>query len=139
LLRHEPNRHRPNPKEIPMWQIEFTNEFEAWWNQLTEEQQEALTDRVTLLAETGPGLKRPVVGEITSSRHPNMKELRVSSAGALRVLFAFDPRRNALLLIGGDKSGRWKEWYEHAIPHADDLYDEHLNELLAEGLINPEQ
>lgn len=120
-----------------MWAVEYTNEFEACWNTLTQDQQDALTDRVTLLAENGPNLKRPVVGEITSSRHPHMKELRVTAAGALRVLFAFDPRRNAILLIGGDKSGQWKQWYQKAIPLADDLYDEHINELLAEGLIDP--
>jgi len=56
-----------------------------------------------------------------------MKELRVSQAGALRVLFAFDPTRNAiLLLLGGNKTGTWNEWYETAIPTADDLYDKHL-------------
>lgn len=58
-----------------------------------------------------------------------MKELRVSKEGALRVLFAFDPRRHAILLVGGDKSGRWAEWYRLAIPEADDLYDAHLGEL----------
>ena len=66
-----------------------------------------------------------------------MKELRVTAAGALRVLFAFDPRRNAILLIGGDKSGQWQQWYRKAVPVADDLYDEHINELRAEGLIDP--
>ena len=120
-----------------MWVVEYTNEFEAWWHTLNEEQQEALTDRVTLLGENGPSLKRPVVGEISSSRHQHMKELRVTAAGALRVLFAFDPRRNAILLIGGDKSGQWQQWYRKAVPVADDLYDEHINELRAEGLIDP--
>lgn len=122
-----------------MWIVEYTNEFEAWWNGLDIAQQEALADRVELLAENGPGLKRPVVGEITSSRHPNMKELRVSSGGALRVLFAFDPRRDAILLLGGDKSGQWQQWYREAIPLADDMYDEHIKDLHAEGLIDPEQ
>lgn len=66
---------------------------------------------MTLLAEHGPALWRPVVGEITSSRHPNMKELRASKGGALRVLFSFDPRRHAILLFGGDKTGHPEEWY----------------------------
>jgi hypothetical protein len=66
-----------------VWDVEYTEEFEQWWRQLTQGQQEALDERVMLLAEHGPALKRPVVGEITSSRHPNMKELRVSKAGAL--------------------------------------------------------
>ena len=65
-----------------------------------------------------------------------MKELRVSSGGSLRILFAFDPRQTAILLIGGDKSGEWETWYQHAIPLADDLYDEYLEELRKEGLIN---
>ena len=89
-----------------------------------------------LLAEHGPGLKRPVVAEIESSRHARMKELRVSIPGALRVLFAFDPRRHAILLLGGDKSGQWEAWYEKAIPLADKLYDEHLDELRSEGLLD---
>ncbi len=112
-----------------VWEVEYTDGFEAWWDGLTQDQQEALDDRVRLLAETGPRLKRPVIGDIKNSRHPNMKELRTSKDGALRVLFAFDPRRHAILLIGGDKTGKWKAWYRSAIPAADDLYDDHLEGL----------
>lgn len=65
---------------------------------------------------------------VSESRHPNMKELR-PRCGNIRVLFAFDPRRMAILLIGSDKTGRWREFYEEIIPVADDLYDEHLDEL----------
>ncbi len=118
-----------------MWEVEYTEQFEGWWQQLSVAQQEALDDRVMLLAETGPGLGRPVVDGIAGSRHSNMKELRVSQGGALRVLFAFDPRRHAILLLGGDKSGQWSEWYRRAIPEADVLYDVHIEELRAEGLI----
>lgn len=118
-----------------MWEVEFTDQFEHWWTDLDIAQQEALTDRIDLLAERGPDLGRPVVDRISRSRHHNMKELRASVAGALRVLFAFDPRRQAILLIGGDKTGAWNEWYEWAIPVADDLYDIHLRELRDEGLI----
>jgi hypothetical protein len=118
-----------------MWEVEYTHEFEDWWETLTIEQQEAIDDRVMLLAEHGPALRRPVVGDIKSSRHPNMKELRASKGGALRVLFAFDPRRHAILLLGGDKSGEWESWYRTAIPEADDLYDTHLQELGDEGLM----
>jgi hypothetical protein len=57
-----------------------------------------------------------------------MKELRVSKGGAIRILFAFDPRRQAVLLIGGDKTGQWLAWYEEAISVADDLFDEYLRE-----------
>ena len=118
-----------------MWEVEYTHEFEERSGALSVEQQEALDDRVMLLAEHGPDLKRPVVAEILSSRHSRMKELRVSRAGALRVLFVFDPRRHAILLLGGDKTGQWSEWYTTAIPAADELYDTHLIELKAEGLL----
>lgn len=117
-----------------MWEIEYTDQFEQWWLELTETQQEALDDRVMLLAEVGPGLKRPTVGDIKDSRHANMKELRASQGGTLRVLFAFDPRRHAILLLGGDKSGQWSKWYQTAIPAADDLYDIHLKELTDEPM-----
>jgi hypothetical protein len=63
-----------------------------------------------------------------------MKELR-PLRGNLRVLFAFDPTRNAILLIGGDKTGRWETWYEEFVPIADNLYDEHLETLRKEGLL----
>jgi hypothetical protein len=116
-----------------VWEVEYTDEFEDWWNDLTMEQQEALHERVMLLSERGPGLGRPVVEQIESSRHSKMKELRVSKEGALRVLFAFDPRRNAILLLGGDKTGAWDEWYEHAVPAADDLFDAHLDEFRRQG------
>lgn len=112
-----------------MWEVEYTDEFESWWHDLTQDQQAALDDRVMLLAE-------PLTEPQTASRwqhhqlrHANMKELRVSAYGALRVLFAFDPRTHAILLIGGDKSGQWNDWYRTAVPEADDLYDEHLNDI----------
>ncbi len=85
------------------WEVEFTDQFEEWWNDLSESQQDALTERVALLSAIGPSLGRPAVDQITSSRHPNMKELRTASAGHLRVLFAFDPLRHAILLIGGEQ------------------------------------
>lgn len=88
-----------------------------------------------LLAEHGPAIKRPAVGEIMSSRHHNMKELRASKGGALRVLFAFEPRRHAIFLLGGDKTGQWEDWYRWVIPAADDLYDTYLQELRDEGLL----
>ena len=76
--------------------------------------------------EDGPALGRPVVDSIKGSRHSNMKELR---AGTLRVLFAFDPSRTAVLLLGGDKRDRWQQWYREAIPEADDLLEEHLQRV----------
>jgi hypothetical protein len=102
---------------------------------LTDDQQESLVDRVDLLSERGPALGRPIVERIHASRHQNMKELRASKGGSLRVLFMFDPRRQVILLVGGNKSGRWTDWYRSNIPLADDLYDAYLAELRDEGLI----
>ncbi len=118
-----------------VWEVEVTDEFLAWWSTLTMEQQEAVTDRVGVLVEQGPDLGRPIVDRIHSSRHQSMKELRAAKGGALRVLFSFDPRRQAILLLGGDKTGEWNDWYQWAIPLADDLYDRYLDELKNEGLI----
>jgi hypothetical protein len=115
------------------WEVEFTEEFEAWWNSLSEEEQEEIAAKVELLEEHGPNLGRPHADVITTSRHSNMKELRgkVTVKGKdrfLRALFMFDPRRTALLLIGGDKTGDPK-WYEKSVPIADELFDKHLKEL----------
>lgn len=111
------------------WEVSFTNQFEDWWEELDDLAQDAIATRVEVLEEFGPALGRPTVDQIKSSRHQNMKEMRASSDGALRVLFAFDPLREAILLIGGNKSGAWSRWYEEMVPIADDLYDEHLKEL----------
>ena len=118
------------------WDVEFTDEFEVWWNGLTEDEQEDVNAKVMLLQKIGPKLRRPHSDAIASSRHPNMKELIIQHAGKpYRVLYAFDPRRCAILLIGGDKTGN-KRWYEMFVPVADKLYDEHLATLRKEGLIN---
>ncbi|HAS09814.1 MAG TPA: diaminopimelate decarboxylase [Acidimicrobiaceae bacterium] len=118
-----------------VWEVEVTDQFVEWWQNLSVDQQESVTDRVDLLADRGPDLGRPVVDRIQTSRHHNMKELRAAKEGALRVLFMFDPRRQVILLLGGDKSGAWNDWYEWAVPLADDLYDDYLEELKDEGLI----
>lgn len=112
-----------------MWKIEVTDEFETWWEGLTAEQQELLDQRVRLLAQQGPGLGRPAVDTLSSTTVANLKELRAST---LRVIFAFDPRRTAILLLGGDKQGRWKAWYQKAIPAAERLYVRHVDEQAKE-------
>lgn len=117
------------------WEVEVTDQFVEWWESLRGDQQESVGDRVRLLAQHGPDLGRPVVERIHTSRYRNMKELRAAKGGALRVLFMFDPRRQVILLLGGDKSGEWNAWYEWAVPKADDLYDAYLAELRKEGLI----
>jgi len=108
------------------WAVEFTDEFEAWWNVLSEGEQVDVAASVRLIEELGPALGRPHVDTVQGSRHPNMKELRVQHSGRpYRVLFAFDPLRSAILLLGGDKTGDAR-WYDRNIPIADDLFDDHL-------------
>jgi hypothetical protein len=114
------------------WEVEYTDQFGEWWDNLAEEAQEAVTAAINVLERRGPALGRPLVDTIKQSRHKNMKEL-IPPASDIRVLFAFDPRRAAILLIGGDKSGEWSAWYDRMVPVADDLFDEHLRELESEG------
>ena len=102
-----------------VWEVEYTDQFGQWWNGLTAEEQKPIIANVELLVAQGPGLGRPSVDTIAGSRHANMKELRI---GTTRVFFAFDPRRTAILMIAGDKRGRWKEFYERMIPMADDVH-----------------
>jgi hypothetical protein len=111
------------------WEVEYTDEFEGWWNGLSEDEQVEISAKVELLEQHGPTLPRPHADVVVSSRHANMKELRGKVEGRhLRVLYAFDPRRTALLLIGGDKTGD-PNWYERFVPIADDLFDRHLAQL----------
>jgi len=86
-----------------VWEVEYTDQFEAWWDDLDVSQQRALASVIDPLIAHGPNLRRPIVGAIRTSRHNNMKELRTSKGGALRVLFAFDPRRHAILLLGATR------------------------------------
>lgn len=108
------------------WEVNIATECEDWYLTLSQSDQEEVRAHVELLEESGPGLGRPAVDSIKGSRHHNMKELR---PGTMRVLFCFDPRRQAILLIGGDKRDNWTQWYETAIPLADDLYDKYLEEI----------
>jgi len=117
------------------WDVEFTDEFEAWWSGLGEAEQESLTASVGLLEERGPSLGHPHTSGINGSKHGHMRELRTQHEGRpLRTLYAFDPRRAAILLIGGDKTGD-DRWYEKFVPVGDQLYDDHLDQLRKEGLI----
>jgi hypothetical protein len=111
------------------WGVEFTDEFEIWWDSLNQAEQEDVRASVNLLRERGPSLGRPHVDLVATSRYPNMKELRTQHAGRpYRTLFAFDPRRVAILLIGGDKTGNHR-WYEEFVPLADKIYGQHLKEI----------
>src|SRR5215470_15326732 len=103
------------------WNVEFTNEFRAWWVTLTERQQEDVAASVELLMEHGPQLRFPHSSGVEGSRHTHMRALRVQSGSRpLRIFYAFDPRRTAILLVGGDKTG--DDWfYETSTPEAEQI------------------
>jgi hypothetical protein len=114
------------------WEVEYTDEFGKWWDSLRETEQEDVAAVVELLEEKGPLLPHPYSSGINGSRHAHMRELRIQHAGKpYRILYAFDPRRMAILLIGGEKTGN-DRWYDQNIPLADRLYDEHLETLRRE-------
>jgi hypothetical protein len=111
------------------------DEFAEWYAGLSESQQDDLTAVGLLLMEQGPQLSFPYSSGISGSRHAHMRDLRVQSGGRpIRVFYAFDPRRSAILLIGGDKTGN-SRFYERMIPIADALYDVYIDEIRKEGLI----
>ena|SRR5947209_5368486 len=116
----------------PPWKVELTAKAQKWYMALDDEDSDRMAAAFDELELRGPTLGRPFVDSINGSRHHHMKELR-SVGGHLRALFAFDPRRRAVVLLGGDKSGDWKGWYERNIPVADKLYDGHLRSLGKEG------
>ena len=111
------------------WNVEFTDEFGEWWNGLSEGQQEDFAAVVALLMEHGPQLPFPYSSAIEGSKHGHMRELRIQHGGdPYRVFYAFDPRRTAMLLIGGCKVGD-DRFYERMVPWADRIYDKHLEEI----------
>ena len=117
------------------WEMEGTDEFNAWLDSLDKVEQEDVVAVINLLAQDGPHLGFPYTSKIVGSRHAHMRELRIQHKGRpYRILYAFDPRRVGVLLLGGDKTGD-QRWYEWAIPRADRLYDRHLEELRKKGMI----
>jgi hypothetical protein len=117
------------------WPVEYTDEFETWWRALSTEMQDDVAAVAAMLEQRGPHLPFPYSSSIAGSRHGHMRELRVQSQGdPLRIFYAFDPRRAAILLIGGNKAGD-NRFYDRMIPQADRLYDEYLDEIRVEGLI----
>lgn len=115
------------------WEVEYTDELGTWWAGLTQAEQESIDASVRLLEARGPDLGYPHTSAVARSRHSHMRELRVQHGGRpYRLLYAFDPRRCAILLIGGDKSGDAR-WYEVHVPIADRLYDTHIETLRQEG------
>lgn len=113
-----------------MWTVDVEL-VSQWLLMLDESSRAQVVAALEILQEHGPALGRPLVDNISDSRHRNMKELRPGSSGKseIRILFAFDPIRQAILLVAGDKSGQWQRWYRKNIPIADELYDRHLEQL----------
>ncbi|MEM6415377.1 MAG: type II toxin-antitoxin system RelE/ParE family toxin [Pseudomonadota bacterium] len=117
------------------WEIEYTDEFSGWWAGLEGSTQDDIASVVGLLEKRGPSLDHPYSSAINGSKHSHMRELRIQSGGKpVRVFYAFDSRRAAILLIGGDKTGD-KRFYEKFVPIVDRLYDEHLDMLKKEGYL----
>jgi hypothetical protein len=110
------------------WEVELTPQAERWYVGLKPRDAERIAAAFDQLERQGPQLGRPTADSVKGSRHQNMKELR-SFGGNLRALFAFDPRRHAIVLLGGDKTNDWRGWYQRNIPAADRLYDDHLRKL----------
>ena len=115
------------------WSVKVTEEYAAWFTALIKEELASavqVAQAVAALREEGPALGRPLVDRIQGSKVHHLKELRPGSAGRseIRVLFAFDPTRSALLLLGGDKAGNWQRWYRQNIPIAEQLYVEYTTE-----------
>jgi hypothetical protein len=117
-----------------MWSVDVEL-VEDWLAALDQSSYEQVVAALELLAERGPQLGRPLVDTVVGSRHKNLKELRPGSSGRseLRVLFAFDPERRAILLVAGDKAGDWAKWYRVNVPIADSRFAEHLDRLRRKG------
>ena len=116
------------------WVVSFHDEFDSEFDALSEAVQDEMLARARLLEQFGPQLGRPRVDTLKGSRHANMKELRFDADdGVWRVAFAFDPKRKAILLVAGNKSGgSEKRFYRHLIAKADMRLDGHLARLKKE-------
>lgn len=114
---------------VDEWEIYVVNEVRDWIDGLDVATHQRVVAAIDLLAETGPGLGRPLVDTIQGSAIPNLKELR---PGTVRILFCFDPWRSAILLVAGDKAGRWADWYDEAVPLAEQRYESYLKERAEE-------
>lgn len=115
------------------WEVEYTDEFGLWWNSLNEDEQISVDAVVGMLIEKGALLSFPYSSDVKGSKYGVMRELRIQHKGEpYRILYAFDPRRAAILLIGGNKTGD-SNWYNRMIPIADRLFAAHLRQLKKEG------
>lgn len=119
---------------VAQWEVVLVGEVAAWFEALAEEDwdsAEQVEDAIDMLAVTGPTLGRPLVDRIKGAENHHLKELRPGSSGSseIRILFAFDPVRRAVLLVAGDKAGNWQRWYDINIPLAEERYRAHLADL----------
>jgi len=119
---------------VMSWVVQFDEAFELEFDELPETVQDEMLAHAKLLEQFGPTLGRPRVDTLNGSRHPNMKELRFQANGGVwRVAFAFDPQRQAILLVCGDKSGvSERKFYKQLIRKADERFDQHLSRLKKE-------
>ena len=116
-----------------MWDVVTTDRFDEWFEKMDDTDRANIIAGMLLLQEKGSSLSRPYADTVEGSKFPNMKELRVQSKGQpLRAFFAFDPKRKAVLLCAGDKTGNEKRFYKIMIPLADKEYQIHLTRLEAE-------
>ena len=107
------------------WEVILLDEVDHWYCALDQETTGAVSGAIDLLEQEGPTLGRPTVDKVSGSKFHNMKELR-STGTSIRILFIFDPNRQAILLLGGDKQGNWKGWYDQNIPVAEKRYENWL-------------
>ena len=105
------------------WDVYVVNEVRDWIDKLDDTAHARVVQAIDALAEGGPGLGRPLVDTITNSNIQNLKELR---PGTVRILFVFDPWRSSILLVAGDKQGKWNTWYREAIPLAEERYERYI-------------
>lgn len=112
------------------WEVVLVEEVEQWYLALDQDSAAQVTAAIELLEDQGPTLPRPFCDRVQGSKYHAMKELRPGSTGTteVRVLFIFDPRRQAVLLVAGDKSGEWRTWYRRAVPLAERRYEQYLKE-----------
>ena len=118
---------------VDEWEIYLTDEVRQWLEQLQRDDAKSadlVDDAIYTLSCWGPTLGRPLVDTLTAATVKNLTELRPGSGGSseIRIIFAFDPWRSAILLVAGDKSGRWSSWYRTAIPHAEQLFALYIKE-----------
>lgn len=111
------------------WTILQSPEYKAWFRgRLIDPERDAIVAAALRLQQLGPALRRPLSGQIRTSRFSNMKEL-IPPAGNIRILYCFDSERRAILLLGGDKTDDWIGWYARNVPIADAIFERHLREI----------